>query len=260
MALGRHPSLGPVLSGDQLRRFGEDGYLVVPGVVPEELLAALDDEIDWLVDDDPPPEGTVGTHFWFLPRDRLPAADAALRQAGALDVAGELVAPYRLDHGLDHIQIALNHPPRAHRPGGPHLDGHRPDQDRPHSFTMLAGIYLVDELERQAGNVWVWPGSHLVHEELFRARGPGALLAVSGQATLLEQPPSLGEQVPVMARRGDLLLAHYLLGHNTGGNTTDRVRRIAYYRLSCEGHAARWRDTFLDAFAEYAPVQRELAR
>ena len=35
-----------VLSGDQLRRFGEDGYLVVPGVVPEDLLAAVDQEID----------------------------------------------------------------------------------------------------------------------------------------------------------------------------------------------------------------------
>lgn len=62
-----------------------------------------------------------------------------------------------------------------------------------------------------------------------------------------------------MARRGDLLLAHYLLGHNTGGNTTDRVRRIAYYRLGCEDHADRWEDTFLDAFAEYGPVRRQLS-
>ena len=61
-----------------------------------------------------------------------------------------------------------------------------------------------------------------------------------------------------MARRGDLLLAHFLLGHNSGGNTTDRVRRIAYYRLSCTGHEDRWEDTFLDAFTEYAPVQRQL--
>ncbi len=61
-----------------------------------------------------------------------------------------------------------------------------------------------------------------------------------------------------MARRGDVLLAHFLLGHNTGDNTTDRVRRIAYYRLSCEGHEGRWEETFLDAFTEYAPVRRQL--
>ena len=139
-----------VLSGEQLRRFGEDGYLVVPGVVPEDLLAAVDHEIDALVAADPPPAGTVGKHFWFLSPRRLPAADAALRRSGALDIASELVRPHRLDHALDHIQIALNFPPHAHKPGGPHLDGHRPQQRRPHSFTMLAAIYLVDEQEPQA--------------------------------------------------------------------------------------------------------------
>jgi ectoine hydroxylase-related dioxygenase (phytanoyl-CoA dioxygenase family) len=81
---------------------------------------------------------------------------------------------------------------------------------------------------------------------------------VSGHSTLLDPPPVLREQVPVMARRGDVLLAHFLLGHNTGDNTTDRVRRIAYYRLSCEGHEGRWEETFLDAFTEYAPVRRQL--
>lgn len=248
-----------MLSGDELLRFGKDGYLVVPGLIPEELLAAVDQEIGALLAADPPPDGTVGKHFWFLPPGRLPAADAALRQSGALEVARELVAPHALDHVLDHIQIALNYPPHAHRPGGPHLDGHRPEQDRPHSFTMLAAIYLVDEQEPQAGNLWVWPGSHLAHQRLFQERGARALLAVSGHSTMLDPPPPMREQVPVLARRGDLLLAHYLLGHNTGGNTTGRVRRIAYYRLGCEGHESRWEDTFLDAFAEYAPVRQQRA-
>ncbi len=247
-----------MLSDEQLRRFGEDGFLVVPGVVHENLLVAVDDEIDALLAADPPSPGTVGKHFWFLPPARLPAADAALRRSGALHIAGELVAPHRLDHALDHIQIALNYPPGAHRPGGPHLDGHRPEQQRPDSFTMLAAIYLVDEQERQAGNLWVWPGSHLDHQRLFRERGTGALLAVSGHSTMLDPPSLLREQVPVFARRGDLLLAHFLLGHNSGGNTTDQVRRIAYYRLSCNGHEDRWEDTFLDAFTEYAPVRRQL--
>ena len=66
-----------MLSGEQLRRFAEDGYLVVPGVVPENLLAAVDDEIDALVAADPPPPGAVGKHFWFLPPWSLAAADAA---------------------------------------------------------------------------------------------------------------------------------------------------------------------------------------
>jgi hypothetical protein len=248
-----------MLSAEQLRRFGEDGYLVVSDVVAESLLVGIDREVDALIAADPPPTETVGKHFWFLPPDRLPAADAGLRSSGALDIAGELVAPHALDLGLGHIQIALNYPPGAHRPGGPHLDGHRPGQSRPHSFTMLAAIYLVDEQERQAGNLWVWPGSHLEHQRLFQERGTRVLLDVGGHSTMLDPPPVLREQVPVMAYRGDLLLAHFLLGHNSGGNTTDRVRRIAYYRLSCTGHEDRWEDTFLDAFTEYAPVQRQFS-
>lgn len=248
-----------MLSDEQMRRFGEEGYLVIPGVVAEELLVAVDREIEGLVAADPPPAGIFGGHSWFLPPARLVAADAALRRSGALAIAAELVAPHTLDHGLDHIQIALNYPPWLHRPGGPHLDGHRPEQDRPHSFTMLVGMYLVDEQVRQSGNLWVWAGSHLQHQRLFRERGTKALLEVSGHTLSLEPPPQLGDPEPVMACRGDLLLAHFLLGHNTGGNTSDHVRRIAYFRLSCEGHADRWEDTFLDAFTEYAPVRRQLA-
>lgn len=41
-------------------------------------------------------------------------------------------------------------------------------------------------------------------------------------------------------RRGDVLLAHYLLGHNIGGNDeSDRTRRAIYWRLWAEGHEAR---------------------
>jgi hypothetical protein len=244
-----------VLSDLQLRRFATDGYLVIPGAVPEHLLAAADAEIDSVVAADPPAPETVGPHFYFLPPSRLPASDAVLRRSGALDLAGDLVAPYPLNHGLDHIQLALNIPPYQHRPGGPHLDGHRPDQDRPYSFTMLAAIFLCDESSPDSGNLWVWPGSHRVHQRMFTERGSRALLPVSGHTLSLDDPPTLAAPVPVLARRGDLLLAHFLLGHNIGGNVSSRTRRILYYRLSCRDHADRWEETFLDVFVEYQPVR-----
>jgi len=247
-----------VLSERQLRKFGERGYLLLPAVVPERLLAPVDAEIDALVAESPPPEGTVGNHFYFQPPGRLPASDAALRESPAIRLAEALVVPRTLDHGLDHIQVALNIPPFGHRPGAPHIDGHRPEQSRPHSFTMLAGIYLVDESAPDSGNLWVWPGSHLVHQQLFREQGPAALLAVSGHPASLPAPPRYGEPVQVLANRGDLLLAHFLLGHNIGGNTSGRTRRIVYYRLSCPGHASRWADTFTSALTEYDPVRHAL--
>jgi hypothetical protein len=245
-----------VLTTEQLREFGDRGYLVLRGVVPERLLAPVDAEIDALVAASPPPADAVSSYSYSEPPGRLPASDAALRDSPAIQLAQALVTPRTLDHGLDHIQVALNIPPSAHRPGAPHLDGHRPEQARPDSFTMLAGIYLVDESAPDSGNLWVWPGSHLVHERLFRKQGPTALLATSGHAASLAAPPGYSEPAQVLAGRGDLLLAHFLLGHNIGGNVSSRTRRIVYYRLSCPGHASCWADTFTSAFTEYEPVRR----
>src|SRR3546814_327161 len=95
-----------MLDDEQLRHFASEGYVVVPGVVDEALLDAADAEVDGLVTEAPAPEGTVGAHFHFVSPDRLPACDAALRDTGALAVAEELVAPHRLDHAHDHIQVA----------------------------------------------------------------------------------------------------------------------------------------------------------
>lgn len=244
-----------VLTDELVERFATDGYVVVPGVVSERWLASADTEIDDVIAGNPPPEGKAGPHFYFLPPDRLPAADAALHDSGALTAAEGLVAPHRLRHWLDHIQVALNIPPYSHRPGGPHPDGHRPEQTAPASFTLLAAIFLCDESAPDSGNLWVWPGSHLAHQQLFAERGPAVLLPVSGHTYSVENPPRLGEPRPVTARRGDMLLAHYLLGHNIGGNTSPVTRRILYYRLSVDGRQERWPDTFLDAFCEYRPVR-----
>lgn len=246
-----------MLTDEQRRRFASDGYVLIPGVVDAAHLRAADAEIDTLVAESPAPPGTVGPHFHFLPPERLPAADAALREAGALALAEELVAPHHLDHALDHIQVGLNLPPYPHRPGAPHIDGHRPDEDIA-SFTMLAAIFLTDESEPDRGNLWVWPGSHRGHQQLFHERGVDALKPSGGHAIMLDPPVWLGPGEPLRARRGDLLLAHYLLGHNTGGNTSDDTRRILYYRLGAEGHAQRWADTFLDPFTEY-PGLRDVA-
>ena len=92
------------LSDEQLREFGERGYLVVPNVVGESWLSAADAEIDRLVAANPPPPDTVGKHFFFLPPGELPAAHAALTESGALAVAEELTAP---------------EPPRADPPSHP---------------------------------------------------------------------------------------------------------------------------------------------
>jgi hypothetical protein len=249
------------LTDGQLLAFARDGFLVVPGVVPEPLLAAVDADIDRLLAEQPPPAGTTGSHLIFKRPERVPAIDALVHEGSPIPaLARQLVAPHVVGHAFDYVQVVLNIPPHPTGPAPAHLDGHRPHQTHPDTFSVLAAVYLGDETAPGRGNVWVWPGSHRVHERLFAEHGTAVLLPVSGSASRLDPPVDIGEPVPVLAQRGDVLLSHFLLGHATGPNTTATVRRIAYLRLRCDGHADRWADTLTDAFTEFAPVRRALAR
>lgn len=246
------------LDDDDLRTFARDGYLMVPGLIADDVLAAADREVEDLVRQVPPMDGdaaTPGQHGWFPPVAALPRCDDLLRRSPALAIAEELVAPNTLEHRFDHIQLATTVPPWPHVPGAPHIDGHGPGQDPPFSFTLLAGILLTDQHATQTGNIWVWPGSHLRHQELFTERGTKVLQQTGGHSMALDPPLALGPPVEVRGGRGDLFLAHFLLGHNKGGNTSSQTRRTVYYRLSVPGHLQRWHDTFLDAWTEFPRVR-----
>ena len=250
------------LNDEDLRRFARDGYIVIHDVVDESLLAAADAEIDRLIEHVMPQEGDggPGPNLWFQWRRRLPCCEAGLRQSAAIDIAEELTRPYPLDLAFDQIQVATTVPPFRHVPGGPHIDGHGPGQDPPASFTMLAGVLLSDQRATRRGNLWVWPGSHLDHQRLFHRRGTRVLQRTGGHSTLLDPPTNLNPAVEIRGGRGDLLLAHFLLGHNKGGNMAAEAWRTIYYRLAAPGHAARWESTFLEPWTEYAPVRRALDR
>jgi hypothetical protein len=250
------------LDDDDLGRFADAGYLLVRGVVSEDLLALADDEVDRLIRTTAPEDGDAsrpGAHGWFRPSGQLPRCDDLLRLSPAFDIAQELVGALRLDHAFEHIQVATTVAGWSHIPGGPHIDGHGPGQDPPQSFTLLVGILLSDQHEAQGGNLWLWPGSHLQHQELFRQRGPRVLLETGGHPTLLDAPLALNPPVELRGGRGDLLLSHFLTGHNMGGNEVGQLRRTVYYRVSVPGHAQRWEETFLDPWVEYPPVQRVVA-
>lgn len=123
-----------ILSDDDLRTFGRLGWLLIPDIVDEELMAAADAEIDdFLRTRVPDMDGgedkdgdAPGRHGWSYDADALPRCDDVLRRSGALEIAQELVAPYTLDHRFGHIQIATTVPPYSHILGGPHVDNHAP--------------------------------------------------------------------------------------------------------------------------------------
>jgi hypothetical protein len=244
----------PTINAEQLRTFARDGYLVFPQVVPAHLIDAARRDIADRVRQDPPPASQRGPHFYAVMRERneLPAPLLApLFQSDAIALAQLLIDGAGFDP-FDHVQISRNIPPFDHRPGGPHIDGLTPPgpNGQPWTFTMLAGIFLTDQMRENAGNLWVWPGSHLGTADYLRTHGPDALVP-----SVPYPPIALGEPRQITGRAGDLVLAHYLLGHNIGGNISDRVREVLYYRLQRAGHRLRWREAVQDAFLEFEPVR-----
>lgn len=241
-----------MLNRQQKETFAEQGYVVVPQLVSQPLIDAAREEIQSCVAHEPPAAGHVGPHHYFMMPPLPDSLCALLFGSPGLQAAECLIEPGRFE-APDHVQVALNIPAFVHRPGGPHLDGLTPPDPsgQPGTFTLLAGVFLTDQTSENAGNLWVWPGSHRSAAAYFREQGPEAILSLP---TGPYPPVDLSEPRQVVGRAGDLLLAHYLLGHNIGGNTSAVTREAVYFRLRREGHRGRWRDCVQDPLLEFESV------
>jgi hypothetical protein len=235
-----------VLDQGQIDEFVERGYVLVPQVVPPDLLADATRTIDRVIEKKPPEDAVRGPHFYFPDSAKVPSLLATLTETAAwsclesLTGAGTLAVPGQ-------VQVALNIPPFPHRPGRPHIDGYPPLPDgRPGTFTMLAGVLMSDQLGENGGNLWTWPGSHRTHARYFREHGPDAFFTAAGYP-----PVALPEPEQLTGRAGDLLIAHYLLGHNIGGNTSASTRRALYFRIKHREHDPRWREFLQDPWLDY---------
>jgi hypothetical protein len=115
---------------------------------------------------------------------------------------------------------------------------------------------LTDQLADDCGNLWVWPGTHHDHGSFFAARGARAFDDSGGYPDI-----DLPEPSQIHGRRGDVLFAHYLLGHNIGGNfESNLTRRALYWRLRAPGHVARWAECLADPWLEYPRLRPTLGR
>jgi hypothetical protein len=127
----------------------------------------------------------------------------------------------------------------------------------------------VDQLVAEAPP----PAGHVGHHFYWRTSDESAALfdPLHGGGALAVAAELVGDggvevafnqaQVALNIRgpRGDVLFAHYLLGHDIGGNyETDRTRRALYWRLCAPGHVTRWEDCLVDPWLEYQGVRRLL--
>ena len=108
--------------------------------------------------------------------------------------------------------------------------------DLTYVMNVLWASYLVDLPEGQMGNLHVMPGSHQVSAELLKKKG----MTWHGPDAQ-SKTPNLKRQglcdgirgmVQLCVQKGDVLIAHPLLAHTVGQNTSNVNRLAIYARLS----------------------------
>ena len=242
------------LTGPQRAALRDQGYVVLPGLVPrvryEAALTAINTSLGRGLR---PEDGPRFRATSFCPElQRSNVILDLFRETPASAAAASLVG----GDGLERVttgQIALSFPAEKEtRPPHAHLDGlYTPDNGVPAgsvlSFTMLAGIVLSDVTTPDAGNLVAWPGSHRALEACFRERGPKSLL--EGMPDI-----DLGKPEPVLARAGDVVLCHYQLAHAAGPNTSPHVRYAVYFRLKRKGHDRQKWECLTDVWREWPGI------
>jgi hypothetical protein len=117
-----------------------------------------------------------------------------------------------------------------------HLDAE--DYNSVHTFNVLWGTYIVDLPKGNMGNLQVYPGSHHVLAHHLRTKG-GTWQWDGQRRKKGAAKPSLvcdgiceGKPIQLCVEKGDVMMAHPLLAHGIGENSSQQNRLAAYCRLS----------------------------
>ena len=210
-ALGRMVRTAP-LSGEQVRRYQGDGYLLVPGLVPKELARAAEEAMWECLGADPGAPGTwdvLGPRPHVLRDGRFVATYTDTMMAAAAQLAGEDAASFlRPRHAYTINRVPVS---REWQPNEAHLDctiAESRHRTFPRPYRIGAMTYLTD-VEPHGGGTIVWPGSHLLLEAFARS-DPGKYAYLAALNADLGRV-ALGAAVELTPSRGDVFFHHYLL-------------------------------------------------
>lgn len=244
------------LTQEQKQALYEQGFVKLPGIVPQELVhkalfainASLGSEgID-------PSQLIRFRAQSFCPEvQKTPAITDLLTASPLWSLAESAIGKDTLQP-VTSGQIALRFPgPGPVSAGRPHIDGmHTPTNGVPagqiNSFTSLVGVYLSDIPHEFMGNLSIWPGTHHSYEKYFREQGPQSLL--NGMP-----PIAMPEPVQLTGQAGDAVIAHYELAHGIAANVSPFIRYAVYFRLSHKKHESWKWESMTDVWLEWAGMQ-----
>jgi hypothetical protein len=246
-----------VLDSEQRRQLREDGYLLLPGLVPaalvEQALYTINHSLGSAGID---PAQLVGYRArTFTPElVQHPALTGLFSSSPLLGVAEAALGRGRVLPPRE-AQIALRFPGAGGK-AVPHIDGiSSPGNGVPpgtlYHFTALGGVFLSDVTAADRGNLTVWPGSHRLVEQHLRTHGVAAIV---------DRFPDLplGPPHPILARAGDALLAHYQLAHGIAPNHGPHIRYAVFYRLFHAQHEAFGTRPLTDQWLEWEGLRATL--
>ena len=215
------------LTDDERRHFEEQGYLIVPGVLPAEkvaVLAAAATRIDaeWR------PRRELKPHHPLNLLDAIGQDDAFLELLDLPQTFMKVVDILGWHIQLYHSHLIVTPPlPPDHQPQQPRLGWHQDSgrlnlelegEPRPR-VSLKIGFFFSSTKEADRGNFHVVPGSH----RLNRLDLPEDALQDHPNAT------------PVRADAGDAVFFDRRLWHAAGRNRSDVTRKVLFL-----GYSYRW--------------------
>ena len=218
----------------QKRQLLEQGWVVIPQIIPPDMVRAarqaihstLETYLDSIQTRAPHLKTDERLTSLLMKTDAFSLIESALGQ-------GKVVAS-------TNVQCALRFPDDdgANLQIRPHIDSFHPSVDgQPGSikpFIAIAGFFLNDIDQDDAGNFTVWPGTHRKFAKYFKEHGADPELKLG------IPPIDLPSPVQIKAKAGDMIFAHYQLAHTAAANLSPLVRYAVYIRMH---HADRPQDS-----------------
>ena len=249
-----------MLTNKQKLDFYENGYITIPGVVPQLMVDAARQAINHSI-------GEVGLHQGDLERFRAQSYCNEIREAPeVVDLFGKTpvrqIAESLMGEGNVQIpgsgQVALRFPgPLRKDPNEPsgHLDGLGSGKNGMEKgvyrrgFTALAVVYLADVPEPYSGNFTVWPKAHSFFADYFKKEGHEILANGMPRPELPEGPKQ------IVGKAGDVVLTHHQIVHTAAPNAASDIRYAVIFRLrhvECEKNGY---DAYTDIWKEWPGIQ-----
>jgi len=219
------------LSESQLREFYTNGYVVVKGLIKQDILCAAIKHINQALG-----RGNI------LPQNDTPLFEKQapeitnlVLQSKVYNSVQSLFGKRELKHP-NGAQIALRFPLPGdgnNKPLEPrrwHIDGM--DKEKAGNFSLLCGIALSNWPTPYMGNFTVFPQSHHVIGPSLQEMGAERFCKQQKEGDKLQFQGG----VQVIAECGDVIMCHPFLAHRVGPNHSPHIRYAVFFRLHINGH------------------------